>query len=82
MPNVYKRKPGSIRGLWDKDEMAEAIRKVQSKTMSIREAVKKYNVPFGTLARRLKSTERAENCSLGPKGEEIAEFLFTLKSII
>lgn len=48
--------------------MEEAIEKVRSKEMSIRNAIMEYQVPYGTLFRRLKAPI-SENVSLGPEGD-------------
>ncbi|KAG5889297.1 hypothetical protein JTB14_031944 [Gonioctena quinquepunctata] len=51
---------GKIRGTWDEQHMKEALEKVLTKIMSIREASQRYSLPKSSLADRLKSIRRNE----------------------
>ncbi|KAG5876503.1 hypothetical protein JTB14_008440 [Gonioctena quinquepunctata] len=57
---------GKIRGTWDEQHMKEALKKVLTKIMSIREASQRYSVPKSYLADRLKSIRRNEEVIIKP----------------
>ncbi|KAG5882210.1 hypothetical protein JTB14_024722 [Gonioctena quinquepunctata] len=51
---------GKIRGTWDEQHMEEALEKVLTKIMSIREASHRYSGPKRSLVDRLRSIWRNE----------------------
>ncbi|CAG9816483.1 unnamed protein product [Phaedon cochleariae] len=56
MPRNHKRKPATRRYAdYTEDTLAEALRVLKSKSMSLREASKKYKISWGTLSRKLKN---------------------------
>lgn len=70
MPTEYKRKTNSKRAQWSEESLREAVRKLQAKEISFREAERHYGVPARTLKRRLESGNLRKGC-LGYGGKFI-----------
>ena len=63
MPRVYNRT--SSRGSWTQESLQNAIKAILEDKMKIREAGRTFNIPEGTLRRRLVS-KNFEKRNMGP----------------
>lgn len=74
MPTVYKRMSGSLRQQWDPESMEKAVEKVRKKELGVRKAAREFDVPCGTLSRRVKSDKPSNSTALGPSSTFISSF--------
>ena len=86
MPRRYTRK--SDRASWTAEAMKRALKAVKEKTHSVRQAAKVFNVPYTTLADRLRNKYPDEKVKLGRKTvfteeqeTELADYILQLSNL-